>query len=295
MSALNASIDSLVSSNLGGLSTAHTLIPFFNLPKRRTIWYLGHFANPPLKASHLGHCDEVGHLIIDGYRGLWTVWLGSHRGSWKLKTNGMCLGLAEVTLKRRQAAANCRHLSSGRERQEHDTCLLKLGPPPLSLRQQNLGNNLTAKCSWEKEKCVEFALLSELRQGMKVRKKEREAFCSWQIQRRASGSQRCPWGIIWGTADRHFSWLLLIIFNYLGKACVKQRPTKSRQAAELALTIPFASDPLYPKADKRICSLGVLPNHNPQGRKEVLNSSYRPLNPGWVSMKYPLKSPGKPL
>ena len=41
-----------------------------------------------------------------------------------------------------------------------------------------------------------FALLSEPRQGMKVRKKGRQAVCGWQIQRRASGSLRCPWGII---------------------------------------------------------------------------------------------------
>lgn len=30
---------------------------------------------------------------------------------------------------------------------EHDTHLLKLGPLPLSLQRQNLGSNLTAKCS----------------------------------------------------------------------------------------------------------------------------------------------------
>ena len=253
-----ASIESLVSSNLGGLEpfspdeippNTYVGMPtwalhthwylFFNLLKHRTTWYLGHFAAHLLgfqswASWSLWWGDPLHH---SGYTGLWTVWLGSHRGSWKLKTNGMCLRLAEVTLKHRQAAGNYWHLSSGRERWEHDTRLLKLGPPPLSLQRQNLGSNLTAKCSWEKEKCVEFCFVKWAERRDEGQKEGKAGFLQLANTEKGRWQPAMPLGhYLRNSKDRHSSWLLLIIFNYLGKACVKQRPTKSRQAAEPAVS-----------------------------------------------------------
>lgn len=67
----------------------------------------------------------------------WIPW-----GRWKLKTIGMCFELAEVTLKHRQAAENCRHLSSGGDGQEQVASLFKLGPPPLSPQGQKFRKGL---------------------------------------------------------------------------------------------------------------------------------------------------------